>query len=113
MHMPDWVVDYVLLPSGAALRSQSPTASCPLQLFAPLAGVEPDQLMISSPYGLRDHPIDGTPKQHTGLDIVNPVSDVVAAANGQIVRIGYNEKTSPRRNKIGHGKYVVGRHPDD
>ena len=67
--------------------------------------------MISSPYGPRNHPIDGTPKQHTGLDIVNPVSDVVAAADGEIVRIGYNEKLSPHGNKIGYGQYVVVRHP--
>ncbi|PWJ53422.1 peptidase M23-like protein [Dyadobacter jejuensis] len=49
------------------------------------------KLGISSLYGYRRHPIDGTQKHHDGIDIVVKKANVVATANGIIRRVGFDK----------------------
>lgn len=51
----------------------------------------PGYTRITSPYGLRTHPITGIYKLHTGTDIGAPMgADFVAANDGIVVKAGYN-----------------------
>ena len=93
-------------------QSRSDDNTCSLQLYAPLSGLNPDQLTVSSGFGERIHPIDKTEKPHTGIDIANAVPDVVAAADGNIVKIGYNEVVTNGK-KHGYGQYLVVQHSDN
>ena len=58
---------------------------------------------ISSPYGMRLHPIDGTWKYHDGMDIAAPCgSPIVAAAAGTVVESFYSSGYG-NRLVIDHG----------
>lgn len=59
---------------------------------------------ISSPYGMRVHPIKGTRKMHKGIDIAAPKNTpIVAAADGIIYRL-YVSKS--------YGKVIYIKHPN-
>jgi len=63
------------------------------------------QAGISSPFGLRTDPIDGTRRMHRGLDLAAEKGRVVGAAtSGWVVRTGFAG---------GHGLMVEVRHPGD
>jgi len=60
---------------------------------------------LSSPFGLRTHPIDGTRHMHAGIDLAAERGRVVnAAARGYVVRAGWVG---------GYGLMVELRHPGD
>jgi hypothetical protein len=82
-----------------------------MQFFAPLAGLTRDQLRITSDFGRRIHPITKIPQGHQGMDIANDVTNVVAAGDGEIIRIGYDQ-TVTNGKKLGYGQYVLVRHAD-
>jgi len=51
----------------------------------------PDYTQITSEYGMRVHPITGTFKLHTGMDVSAPIgASFVAAANGIVSKATYN-----------------------
>jgi murein DD-endopeptidase MepM/ murein hydrolase activator NlpD len=59
---------------------------------------------LSSPFGMRVHPVFGEPRFHTGVDLTAPVGTPVFAAAAGIV-----ESVNARR---GYGKHIVVRHAD-
>jgi len=62
----------------------------------------PGYYTITSPFGMRYHPILKVNKLHTGIDIAAPKGTKVVAANaGTVVTAGYN---------TGYGNYVVINH---
>lgn len=64
----------------------------------------PGHTRISSPYGSRSDPINGTTAFHTGLDIPAPIgTPVVASADGTVIRAGVNG---------GFGNCVIIQHKD-
>lgn len=76
-----------------------------LQLISPLPGG-----IINSPYGMRKHPISGTQKMHTGIDMVLPgrkIGDVVAAADGEVIAKG-----GCRGKSCGYGLFLHVLHKD-
>ncbi len=51
----------------------------------------PGYTRVSSPFGMRTHPITGVYKLHTGTDISSPMGATFVAANdGMIVKAGFN-----------------------
>lgn len=49
------------------------------------------KLEVSSPYGMRNHPVNGKFKFHSGIDLRMPLnSPIVAAKDGEVVLSGYN-----------------------
>jgi len=85
--------------------------NCSLQLFAPIAGLSRDQLTVTRAFGYRIHPITHKPQGHKGVDIVTNVTDVVPAADGEIVRIGYDQQVVNGK-RLGYGQYVLVQHSD-
>ena len=70
-----------------------------------LSGTVPVSGWVSSPYGYREHPINGEQKFHKGLDIAAPEGSTVGAfADGTVKAVG--ESTSL-------GKYIMVSHADD
>ncbi len=62
---------------------------------------------ISSPFGFRDHPVLGTRKLHTGVDIsVRSGTEVKATADGVVLRAG-EDAVSGRYLVIDHGRGVT------
>jgi murein DD-endopeptidase MepM/ murein hydrolase activator NlpD len=102
--------------SFADIRRDVQSSPCLTLLFAPLAGLNSDQVPFTSPFGLRPDPFhkNKTPEFHPGQDMADPasqqcgsipkvVTNVVAAANGAVIQWGYNKT---------QGKYVIIRHPN-
>jgi murein DD-endopeptidase MepM/ murein hydrolase activator NlpD len=70
----------------------------PHQFVPPLLGT----LVVTSPFGLREHPVIGQELEHHGIDLVAAAgTPVMAAARGVVVWRG---------NKLGYGNCVVIRH---
>jgi len=70
----------------------------PQQLASPLAGM----LVVTSPFGIRVHPMTGEKTEHHGVDLMAAAgTPVMAAARGVVVWRG---------NKLGYGNCVVIRH---
>jgi hypothetical protein len=70
----------------------------PQQFVPPLLGM----LVVTSPFGMRVHPITGEKTEHHGVDLVAAAgTPVMAAARGVVVWCG---------NKLGYGNCVVIRH---
>lgn len=70
----------------------------PQQLASPLS----DALVVTSPFGLREHPIIGQELEHHGVDLVAAAgTPVMAAARGAVVWRG---------NKLGYSNCIVIRH---
>lgn len=66
--------------------------------------VEPTSGVISSSFGLRQDPIDGTPRFHDGIDIAAPAgSPIKAVASGKVIFSG---------NLTGYGNMVEVDHGD-
>lgn len=62
----------------------------------------PSTYTITSSYGMRNHPIQGRVKKHTGIDIGGSYgASVVAAEAGTVIRAGWNG---------GYGQYIVINH---
>lgn len=56
-----------------------------------MAWPTPGYTRITSPYGMREHPITGVYKLHTGVDIGAPMNaNFIAVADGVVVKAGYN-----------------------
>lgn len=56
-----------------------------------MAWPTPGYTRITSPYGMRTHPITGVYKLHTGVDLGAPYgSNFIAATDGTVITAGYN-----------------------
>jgi len=67
---------------------------------APVSGYQ-----VNSNFGMRRHPVSGQLKAHKGVDIAAPQGvDVAAAAEGEVVRAGYQA--------AGFGNFIEVRHPN-
>ena len=56
-----------------------------------MAWPTPGYTRITSPYGMRTHPITGVYKLHTGVDLGAPYgSNFIAATDGTVIIAGYN-----------------------
>jgi murein DD-endopeptidase MepM/ murein hydrolase activator NlpD len=63
-----------------------------------------DYRRISSPFGVREHPVYGHLRFHTGVDLTAPVGTPVYAAAAGTVEMA--------TDKTGYGKHIVLRHAD-
>lgn len=62
---------------------------------------------ISSPFGMRQHPVLGEPRMHTGVDIPLPEGTPVHAAAGGVVRRASQDAVNGRVLVIDHGYGVT------
>lgn len=84
----------VTTASGASIRPTSPRrAAAPRRVLVPVR--LPVRGPVSSPFGVRVHPVTGRVRLHRGVDIAVPVgTPVVATAHGRVLSVG-------RRNEYG------------
>gem|GEM_PF-2164165 len=63
-----------------------------------------DYRRVSSPFGMRIHPVFGEPRFHTGVDLAAPAGTPIYATASGIVEMAVNGR--------GYGKHIVLRHGD-
>lgn len=72
-----------------------------------LAWPVPEKFAITSPFGTRNHPILGTRKQHTGVDIGLPIGTPVTATAHALVRRASEDKVNGKVLVLDHGNGVT------
>lgn len=61
---------------------------------------------LTSGYGQRIHPINGTEEFHSGVDVAAPLgTDLIAAYNGEVVEVGENEQLG-KFIRLSHGNGI-------
>ncbi|MDL2297289.1 M23 family metallopeptidase [Bacteroidales bacterium OttesenSCG-928-B11] len=63
-----------------------------------------DNLHVTSPYGLREHPIDGKMKEHKGVDLRANNDYIYSVMPGKVIRLG-NDKKLGKYIEIDHGDF--------
>jgi murein DD-endopeptidase MepM/ murein hydrolase activator NlpD len=71
-----------------------------------LAWPLPDAAQVTSPFGLRAHPLLGARRFHSGIDLGVPVGTPVRAAADGIVRRASDDRVSGRLVLVDHGSGV-------
>lgn len=103
---------YSVETSSAIVNKQQENQAEPLRAYESVddrSGPKPDYIMpvdgrISSPFGMRVHPITGATKEHKGIDIAAPQgTPVKAAAAGTITQRMFSKS---------YGNVIYIRHPD-
>lgn len=90
--------------SQQAAREQAPSGEAAPSQHSGLSWPVPGYQRISSPFGMRVHPISGQYSFHRGIDIPAPQGTPVVAAQGGVVVLS--------RYQGSYGNYVVLSHPD-
>ncbi|WP_068597001.1 M23 family metallopeptidase [Vaginella massiliensis] len=68
------------------------------KIFMPIK----NKIHITSPFGVRKHPISGVMKMHNGIDIRANYEDVLSVLDGVVVESGWDSKGGGHYIKINH-----------
>ncbi len=91
----NFLQEHILQNSADALQGKDVLASL----------VPPTNAVMTSPFGLRAHPSDGTEKFHYGVDLgATEGEKIKCAASGNAVEVGTNDE---------YGNYILVQHPDE
>jgi Peptidase family M23 len=83
-------------------EKSGPTLQATMQ--NPVAG----NMEMTSPFGMREHPVTGGRKMHHGIDFVGDPT-IVAALPGRVVEVGYSSEPLGK-DPEGYGNYIVIQH---
>jgi murein DD-endopeptidase MepM/ murein hydrolase activator NlpD len=72
-----------------------------------LAWPLPETVHITSPFGIREHPILGDHRLHAGVDLGVPIGTLVRAAGSGVVRRAGSDSANGRAIVLDHGRGVV------
>jgi len=67
----------------------------------------PESVRITSPFGVREHPLLGGPRLHTGVDLGTPVGTPVHAVESGVVRRASSDGINGRILVLDHGRGVT------
>jgi murein DD-endopeptidase MepM/ murein hydrolase activator NlpD len=95
--LPPRYADRIALASQALMLGSAYALGWPL----------PESAHITSPFGLRDHPVLGARKLHAGVDLGVPVGTLVRASGEGIVRRASSDSQNGRILVLDHGRGVV------
>ena len=72
------------------------------------ASGDPAPTTITSPFGMRLHPISGTYKMHNGIDIAGPSgTNIIASSNGQVTYVNKGCVAGNMSCGGGYGNYII------
>ena len=95
--LPPRYADRIALASQALMLGGAYALSWPL----------PESVHITSPFGVRDHPVLGGRKPHNGVDLGVPIGTLVRASGAGIVRRASSDSQNGRILVLDHGRGVV------
>jgi murein DD-endopeptidase len=95
--LPPRSADCVAQASQALMQAGAYALSWPL----------PESVHITSPFGLREHPVLGVRKLHAGVDLGTPVGTPVRAVAAGIVRRASSDGVNGRILVLDHGRGVT------
>ena len=95
--LPPRYADRIALASQALMLGEAYALAWPL----------PESAHITSPFGVRDHPVLGTRNLHTGVDLGVPVGTLVRASGEGIVRRASKDSVNGQIVVLDHGRGVV------
>jgi murein DD-endopeptidase len=87
----------IALASQALMQAQAYALSWPL----------PEAVRITSPFGMREHPILGVRRLHAGVDLGTPVGSAVRAVAAGVVRRASSDGVNGRILVVDHGRGVT------
>lgn len=95
---------------AADVKGETFTENKPAQLTGLSVAVEAmaplESGTLTSGYGQRIHPINGTEEFHSGVDVAAPLgTDLVAAYDGEVVEVGENEQLG-KFIRLSHGNGI-------
>ena len=117
-------IEDILHPRGRSRNRRAVAALAALGLaVAPLSAwqlahaadavftVRPVEGRLTSPYGMRVHPVEKTEKMHQGTDIAAPLgTPVYAPANGKVLRVILSDGGYGNMLELDHGNGVITRY---
>ncbi len=95
------------LPPSSAGAVDRATSALMLGRVYSLTWPVPEGTRVSSPFGYRTHPVLGTQKLHTGVDLAVPVNTPVHATADGVVRRASEDDVNGRVVIIDHGHGVT------
>jgi murein DD-endopeptidase len=95
--LPPRYADRIALASQALMLGGAYALAWPL----------PESVHITSPFGVRDHPVLGGRKLHAGVDLGVPTGTLVRASGEGIVRRSSSDSQNGRTIMLDHGRGVV------
>lgn len=95
------------LPPGFEEQQRAASLAMALGVAYGLGWPVPDGAPITSPFGMRVHPIHKTQRLHTGVDISVPVGTDVRAASSGVVRRASEDAINGKVLVIDHGHGVT------
>jgi murein DD-endopeptidase len=105
--LPDLVALADALPPGSGEGLQAASRAASLGTAYALGWPVDEETRITSPFGMRLHPVLGTKKMHTGVDLGVPAgTSVRAAADGTVRRVS-EDAVNGRVVIVDHGRGVT------
>jgi len=95
------------LPPGFEAASTGAAQALALSTAFGLAWPVAEGTRVTSPFGVRDHPVLGSRRMHTGVDLAVPTGTPVAAVADGIVRRASEDAVNGRVLVLEHGRGVT------
>lgn len=95
------------LPPGFETASVGAAQALALSTAFGLAWPVSESVRVSSPFGERHHPVLGTRRMHTGVDLSVPIGTAVAAVAEGVVRRASEDAVNGRVLVLDHGRGVT------
>jgi hypothetical protein len=106
-HAPDLEAMAHALPPGFGDRVAAASRALTMGTAYALAWPVPEGTRVTSPFGMRTHPVLGVQKLHTGVDLSVPVGTEVRVTAGGVVRRASEDSVNGKVVIIDHGRGVT------
>jgi len=98
----EWLKDREVQPKKNPLVSKYDLVEESKEPFSKIVMPVKNKMMITSPYGIRTHPIFGTKKMHNGIDLKASYENVYSVMEGIVTAAGWDTKGGGNYMKVRH-----------